>query len=48
MASVLDKVKKDLGEAVRILKIDLDKNPQTASAYNVCGVSPLLCTNPVK
>jgi len=38
MAPVLDQVKKDLGEGVRILKIDIDKNPQAASAYNVRGV----------
>ncbi len=38
MAPVLDQVKKDLGEGVRILKIDVDKNPQAASAYNVRGV----------
>jgi thioredoxin 1 len=38
MAPVLDQVKKGLGEGVKILKIDVDKNPQAASAYNVRGV----------
>lgn len=38
MAPVLDQVKKDLGGGVRILKIDIDKNPRAAKAYNVRGV----------
>lgn len=38
MAPVLDQVKEELGENVRILKIDVDKNPQAAQAYKVRGV----------
>lgn len=38
MAPILDQVKEELGEGVRILKIDVDKNPQTAQAYKVRGV----------
>ncbi len=38
MAPVLDQVKKELGENVRILKIDVDKNPETAQAFKVRGV----------
>ncbi len=38
MAPVLDQVKEELGEGVRILKIDVDKNPQAAQAYKVRGV----------
>lgn len=38
MSPVLDLVKKDLGEGVRILKIDVDKNPEAAKAHNVRGV----------
>lgn len=38
MAPVLDQVKQELGEGVRILKIDVDKNPQAAQAYGVRGV----------
>jgi len=38
MAPVLDQVKKELGSNVRILKIDVDKNPQAAQAFKVRGV----------
>ncbi|PWL24538.1 MAG: thioredoxin [Fluviicola sp. XM-24bin1] len=38
MAPVLDQVKEELGDQVRILKIDVDKNPQAAQAYKVRGV----------
>jgi len=38
MAPVLDQVKDELGDGVRILKIDVDKNPQAAQAYGVRGV----------
>ncbi|MCR9172502.1 MAG: thioredoxin [bacterium] len=38
MAPVLDQVKEELGENIRILKIDVDKNPQVAQAYKVRGV----------
>ena len=38
MAPVLDQVKAELGDKVRILKIDVDKNQQAAQAFNVRGV----------
>jgi|TARA_B110000305_G_scaffold215995_1_gene254061 thioredoxin 1 len=38
MVHVLGQVKNDLGEGMRILKIDVDKNPQATSAYNVRSV----------
>jgi len=38
MAPVLDQVKQELGEGVRIIKIDVDKNPQAAQAFQVRGV----------
>jgi thioredoxin 1 len=38
MAPVLDQLKKDMGKDVRILKIDVDKNPQVAQAFKVRGV----------
>ena len=42
MPPELDKVKKELGDAVRILKIDIDKNPQVAQAYQVQAVPTLM------
>jgi thioredoxin 1 len=38
MAPVLDQVKTELGEGIRILKIDVDKNQQAAQAFKVRGV----------
>ena len=38
MAPILSQVKKSLGSGVRILKVDVDKNPALASASNVRSV----------
>jgi thioredoxin 1 len=38
IAPILKEVKEDLGENVIILKIDIDKNPQTANTYQIRGV----------
>lgn len=38
MAPILSNVKSKLGEAATIIKIDVDKNPQAAAAYQVRGV----------
>lgn len=38
MSPILDQVKKELGDQIRILKIDVDKNPSAAQTYNVRGV----------
>ncbi|MCY7293033.1 MAG: thioredoxin [Ferruginibacter sp.] len=38
MAPVLKSVKADLGDAVTIIKVDVDKNTQAASVYAVQGV----------
>jgi thioredoxin 1 len=35
-------VKDELGEAVKIVKIDVDKNPSIASKFNVRGVPTML------
>lgn len=42
MSPILDEVKKRLGDTVSIIKIDVDKNPQAAAAYQVRGVPTLL------
>ena len=38
MAPILDQVKKSLGDGVRILKIDVDRNPALASRNNIRSV----------
>jgi len=38
MQPVLDQLKNDMGENVRIIKIDVDKNPQAADKFKVRGV----------
>lgn len=38
MAPVIEGLSKELGDKVRILKVDVDRNPQPATAYNIAGV----------
>ena len=42
MAPILKDVKHDVGDAVRILKVNVEKNPQAAAAYQVQGVPTLI------
>lgn len=42
MAPILDDVKKRVGDAAQIIKIDVDQNPQAAAAYQVQGVPTLI------
>lgn len=42
LAPILKEVKDELGEAVSIIKIDVDKNPGLASKYQVRGVPTML------
>ena len=35
MSPILEQVKQSLGDAVTIIKVDVDKNPQAASAYGI-------------
>ncbi len=39
---ILKEVKNSLGEKVRIIKIDVDKNPEISSAYNIRSVPTLM------
>lgn len=42
MAPILKDVKHEIGDTVSILKVDVDKNPQAAAAYQVQGVPTLI------
>ena len=42
MAPILKQLKDMVGDSVKIIKVDVDKNPQAASAYNVQGVPTLI------
>ena len=42
LAPILKQVKDELGDAVKIIKIDVDKNQPLASQYQVRGVPTML------
>lgn len=42
MGPILDDVKKNIGEKASIIKVDVDKNPHAAAAYQVRGVPTLI------
>jgi thioredoxin 1 len=42
MHPILQELKKEMGESITILKIDVDKSPNTAAAYQIQGVPTLI------
>ena len=42
MTPIIDDVAKELGHDVRVLKVDVDRNPNAAAAYQIQGVPTLI------
>jgi thioredoxin len=42
MTPIINDVAKTIGDKARVLKVDIDKNPAAAKAYNVKGVPTLI------
>ena len=42
MTPILQQLKQELGNAITIIKVDVDRNPQAAQAYQIQGVPTLM------
>lgn len=42
MAPVIQEFSRDMGDKVRVLKVDVDRNPDAARAYNIQGVPTMI------
>lgn len=42
VAPILDEVSGEMGEKIRIVKLNVDENPQTASKYGIMSIPTLL------
>lgn len=42
MAPVIEQFSKEMGDKIRILKVDVDRNPLAASTYHVQGIPTMM------